>query len=1172
MNRINTYSNLHSHDFLSILDGHSSPKEILQRCKDIGLKAVATTNHGNEFSFYYYAKLQKDFPEIKILYGVEFYEAFNHLEKNNEYKYFHFLAIAKNQRGIQAIHELITKSNFEGFYYKPRIDLEQLKPYAKDLIVSSACLGSKLGKFINDYNKCLKFVEEYKSVFKDNFYLEMQVHASENQIKYNKLIKKLSVETNTPYIITNDNHYTSKEKQTSHAYFVNINRDNQDIENLAEIYDDCYIHTVDEIYDIMKLSGLTEKEITIGLENTNKIADICNGKVEFGEPELPHIPIPKEYKNEEEWFQSLIMKGWKKKIEPNIKNDMVYDEFGVGRPIQEYKDRMLEEYNTMKDMGFLGYHLIISDYVSWAKKQGIAVADGRGSASGSFVNHLLNITGIDPIPYGLLFSRYINKERISMPDIDSDFQSNRRCEVFEYIKSKYGEDKVSQIINFTYITPKVAVKDAGRCLGKPHKDMEALAEFMTQDTIDESIENSRNNKKLLDLIGVYSDVIELAKEFDGRPRSLSINACGTVITSKPIYEYCGMMKGEEGETLLQVDKKIAEELGMVKMDLLSTKVLQIISDTMNKIGKDYYDVKKLPLDDKATYEFLAKGNLYGVFQLEGYNMTKFFMQLQPKNIMDICAGISLYRPASIKFLDDYIKFKNNPKLISYYHDDMKDILNETYSIIVYQEQIMFLLQKLAKFSFAHADLVRRGIGKKDMKYILEQKEAFIFGDKNRNILGCVNNGLTEAQAREIFDIIESAGEYCFNKSHGLSYALLTYYTAYLKCHYPLEFMTSLLSLTNDNMKISQYLTECKELGVKISHPDINESDLGFKVYDNSILYGIGSLNNVGEPTVKQIILNRPYISFQDFLDKNVFDIQENEIKFDKSALISLVNSGCFDNLPMENNDEDLPARDLLLGKIFYNSAKLITKVSTTNIVELFENNLLDKNQFGKEKRIYKLHKTLLEKKNILDLYIDDEIITSYKNLYDEDTYEIENNKLKIIKNKYTKQYDKYLKLLKENLKINSEEYTKEINKNRVIKDYLNYRKNQDDADLEFESTSFYFQDSWLKTVKDKYGVDEFKDIPNLNMRKVGYYKKKQLYIIMGTLTGKIKKHREIILLTNSGIVICKLGDILYNTVASDLKRGDKIVLNGYVGDGFFRAEYYENGRSNKLKALRVLND
>lgn len=1169
MNRVEIYSNIHSHDYFSILDGHSSPEELLERCKKLRLKALATTNHGNEFAFYYYAKLKKKFPKIKILYGVEFYEAFNHLEKDQNNKYFHLLVLAKNKMGIQAIHQLITKSNFEGFYYKPRIDLNQMKPYAKDLIITSACLGGKIAK--SSYEKSLEYVKQYKSIFGENFYLEMQVHRSEQQILFNKKILKLSKETNTPYIITNDNHYSDKSKQYAHAHFVNINRKNSDVENLNEIYEDCYIHSVDEIYDIMMDCGFTEDQITVGLQNTNIIADLCNGEVEFGEPDLPHIQIPPPFKNEEEWFKSLIMDGWKKKIEPKIKDNMVYNEIGTCFHINVYKERVKEEFETMKDMDFIGYHLIVSDYIRWAKRKGIAVADGRGSASGSLINYLIDITGLDPIPYGLLFSRYINKDRISLCDIDSDFQSDRRWEVFDYIKNKYGENKVAQIINFTYITPKVAIKDAGRCiLGKVTKDIENLAEFMTQDTIDESIEKAKNNPKLRKLVSEYANVIALAKEFDGRPRSLMINACGSVITSKPIYEYCGMMKGEEGELLLQVDKKITEELGMVKMDLLATKVLQLISNTMQKIGKTYYDVKKIPLNDKETYDFLSKGNLYGVFQLESYNMTKFFTKLTPKNILDICAGISLYRPASMKYLDDYIAFKNDSSLINYAHSVMSEILDETYSIIVYQEQIMFLLQKLAGFTFAQSDLVRRGIGKKDMEYILAQKDAFIYGDEERNIIGCINNGLTEEQAKDIFHVMEDAGSYCFNKSHGVSYALLTYYTAYLKCHHTLEFMETLLSLTSDNMKISQILSECKKLNVKVINPDINESKLGFRLKNDYILYGISSLQDVGDSVTPQIIKNRPYSSFENFLEKNNNKIEGNST-INKSALISLVNSGCFDNLPIKDNDNKLSSRVQLLGKIFYNSESLIKSVSTIQLPELLEIKDIDLSEFKDQINIYNLHKKILKKKNKLNIYSDSELLLQYQNYYSDVTYNIENETCCIIKHKYNNEYNKHMKLLKKHLKDNSEQFTMIINKNRVLNSYLNYRGTKDDADLEFESTSFYFQDSWLNSSKEEYGISEFHEIPNIELTNKNRYKKKQLYIIVGVLIGKIKKHKEILLLTNSGVVIAKLGDMLYNSVAADLKRCNKIALSGYVGNGFFRVEYYDElGKSNKLMSLKVI--
>jgi DNA polymerase-3 subunit alpha len=1191
-NRVNTYSNIHSHDFFSVLDGHSSPQEVLQRCSDLGLKATAVTNHGNEFAFYYYAKLKKDFPNVKVLYGVEFYEAFNYLEKDNENKYFHLIALAKNNKGIQAIHQLITKSNFNGFYYKPRIDLEQLKPFAEDLIITNACMGGKLGKFINDYDKVLEYTREYQEIFGDNFYLELQCHSSESQILFNKTMLKVSKDTSIPYIITNDNHYTDKSKQNAHAYFVNINRDNADIENLTEIYDDCYIHDIDEMYFIIKKSGLTDEEITIGLENTNKIADLCNGEIEFGNPELPHIEVPNDFKSEEEWFQYLIMKGWNKYIVPNIKDGLVYNEYSEPVSVKTYQDRIIEEFETMRNMGFIGYHLIIQDFINWAKDNKIPVGDGRGSAVGSLINYLIGITNIDPIPNGLFFSRYLNKDRVSNPDIDSDFMSSKRIEVFNYIKEKYGEDRVAQIINFTYISPKVAVKDAGRCLGKTVKEMDALSEFMTQDTIQESIENSKQSQKLRDLLMLHQDVIDLAKNFENRPRSLSINACGTVISSKPIYNYCGMLKGDEGEQLLQVDKIIAEELGMVKCDLLGLKTLDIIEETLQKIGSSFYKYK-FDIHDKETYEYMSSGLTYGIFQLESNNMTKFFKKLKPKTLEDVCAGISLYRPGAMQYIDNYLIWKEDNSKIVYLSNNQRNALDATHGCMVYQEQVQQILADLAGFSFAQADLVRRGMAKKKKEYVLGQRSNFIYGlaeseingeikeftheyakqnlkDYKVIINGCIHDGISEESASKIFDEMEKFAEYAFNKSHGFAYAKGgTYNTAYLKCHYPLEFMTTLLSHTSDNTKICQYLIQCRDMGLKLLTPDINNSDLGFKIFNDSILYGIGSLNNVGEPTVKQIVKNRPYKSFQDFFSKNIEQIQEGEIKIDKSALISLINGGCFDNIPANNEDTDLPTREMLLGKIFFYNTSLITKVSTTNIPELFDNNLIESDKFEKEKEVYYLHKELLSKKNILDLINDDITVNKFKKHYTSESYEINDNKL-ILTKKYKNEYEKNLKLLKEDLKDNSEKYATLINKRRVVKAYLEYKGNQDTADLEFESTSFYFQPSWLTTSVEKYGVDEFNEIPDLNMDEVGYYSKKKLYTIVGTLTGKVKKHKEIILLTNSGIVIAKLGDILYNNVASDLKRGNKIALNGYTGNSFFRAEYYENGKSNKLKALKVI--
>ena len=1189
MERIKFHSELHNHNSIgSLLDGMGMPHEIMQRCDELGLKAYAITDHGTEYALYYFAEIQDKF-KTKTIYGIELYEAFDHTINDINNKYFHLLALAKNQKGIQALHRLTTMGEFEGKYFKPRIDLKQLQEFKDDLIIGSACLGGKLARTEN-YESMKQYALEYQAIFGDNFYLELQAHVSKEQIAFNKQLMKLHYETGIPYIITSDSHYILQEDSYDHALFVNVNRNNADIDNTNEIYEECYIHSTDEMYNVLLLSGLTEDEITIGLRNTNIIADICNGKIEFLDPVLPKVQIPSEYKSEEEYFMALIMKGWNdRNIEQQAKEDNRYT-------IDDYKKRVIYEYNTIKQMDYISYHLIVADFMQFAVNSGIPTAPGRGSAAGSMICYLLKITNINPMQYDLLFERYLNVERISMPDVDSDFSSGRRNEVFEYLQKKYGVDHVAQIINISRYTPLVSIADAGKMLNIPILAVNAIKEFMRDDTIDKSIENSKNNQKLNEYFNTHAELFRLAKKFEGRVKNTSTNACGVVVSSKPIYEYCGMKCGDDGEQLLQVDKKIAEKLGMVKSDVLGTTVLQILDEVMQSIGMNFYDIyTKIPLDDKATYDFLERGLYYGIFQLGSYNMTKFFMELKPKNIEDICLGISAYRPGSMKYIKDIIDRKNGISPIEYDHPMLESILYNTYGIPIYQEQVMAILQKLAGFTFAQADLVRRGMSKKQAEYVFGQRNNFIYGlvkinengkeieytyefakqnnIQNYNVIieGCIHRGVEESISTKIFTDLEDFALYGFNKSHGLAYALLSYYTAYFKCHNPTIFMQIVLTYAKDSTEISQYLTQCKDLGIKVSNPDINNSDLGFGIYNDSILYGIGSLYNVGEPTVAQIIKNRPYMSFEDFVNRNVDSLQEGDFKVDKSAMISLVNSGCFDNLPMKNGYDEIPTRDLILGKVFFNNTDQIKKVSTTNIPEVFDNDLIDKTKFYKEKIVYDLHKELLKKKNILDVIADDNLVIKLKNNYTEESYEEKDGKIIIITNKYKKEYEKHLTLLKDDLKANTDTYAKAINKIRVINKYMEYKGNRDTADLEFESTSFYFGSSWLRTAVDKYGVDEFKELPNIDLELVGWYKKKDLYTIVGVLTGKIKKHKEIILLTNSGIVIAKLGDILYNTIASELSRGDKIALTGFVGDGYFRAEYYENGKSNKLKALNVIN-
>jgi DNA polymerase-3 subunit alpha len=825
MERVKTHSELHNHNSIgSLLDGMGMPKEIMNRCDELGLYAYAITDHGTEFALYYFAEIQHKY-KAKTIYGIELYEAFDHTIQDENNKYFHLLALAKTQRGIQALHQLTTKGEFEGKYYKPRVDLNQIREFKDDLIIGSACLAGKINK-AKTYEEAKSYALEYKNIFGENFYLELQAHMSEDQIEANKRLMKLHYELDIPYIITSDSHYVKKEDSLDHSQFINVNRKNADITNTNEIYENCYLHSTDEMYEIMMNTGLTEDEVTIGLQNTNLIADLCQGKIEFHEPQLPKVEIPKPYKSQEEYFMALILQGWEdRQIEKQAEEDERHT-------LQDYKDRLIHEFNVIKQMNYIDYHLIVGDYMQFAVNNKIPTAPGRGSGAGSLINYLLKITNINPLKYDLLFERYLNVERVSLPDIDSDFSSGRREEVFKYLQQKYGNDYVAQIINLSKYTPKVAIADACKMCNVPMKDTNAIKEFMVDDTIDECIKNSKDNPKLKELLNTYPEMFQLAKSFEGRIKTTGTNACGTVISSKPIYEYCGMKKGDNNEQLLQVDKVVTEKLGMVKCDVLGTTVLQIIDEVLKTQGMDFYTfMDNLSFDDKETYEFLEEGLYYGVFQLGSYNMTKFFMNLKPKNLEDICLGISAYRPGSMKYVKTMVDRKNGVEPIIYDHPLLEDVLKNTYAIPVYQEQVMQMLQVLAGFSYAQADLVRRGMSKKKAEYVLGRRQAFVYGEVklhndaplpvggngneyehdervisyerakkeyNENqydvlIEGCVHKGIDEQLAIKIYTDLEDFALYGFNKSHGLAYAIITYITAYLKCHYPVEFMNVILT-------------------------------------------------------------------------------------------------------------------------------------------------------------------------------------------------------------------------------------------------------------------------------------------------------------------------------------------------------------------------------------------
>lgn len=1219
---------LHGHSTYSILDGMGTPEEILQECVRKGIKSYAITEHGNQYSWYYFAELQKKYPSVKLLYGVELYECLNHTVKDAKNKYFHLICIAKNERGIKAINQLITDGELEHenskYFGKPRVDLEQIKKYEKDLIITTACLGSKFGKIFQNSisaiatrNLLKKTLQEYKETF-SNFYVELQSHGNDIQMKYNRIMLDLANELNIKYVITTDSHYLDKEDSNSHAYYVNINRKNADISENSEgfqksldIYEDCYLQSAQITYDIMSKYNFTEQEVMIAFETANSISDIIDGKITFSKPQMPHIEIPKEYKDEEEWILALLEEGWNKKIKPYIQNgciayDPLYSDDGEiisyvhheidglpykNIPLQQYKDRLKEEFDTMKDMGFFGYHLIVADICKYAKNSNIPLAWGRGSASGSLINFLLDITGIDPLPFGLLFSRYINRERISMPDIDSDFASSKRQKVFDYIVNKYGVEYVAQIISFVYMTPLVAWRASCKLLRVPRAVDNFIAEFMCS-TYEETIEVNIKNKQFTETMLEYPEAFKLTKDFTGKVSHIMTNACGTVISSTPINTYCGMLKGDDGQPLLQTNKIVCEKLGLVKIDVLGTRILDVLQKTLQRQGLDFDDLANISLNDKATYEMMASGNTSGIFQLGSTNMTNFFKKLKPQNILDVCAGISLYRPASIKYLDDYIKFKEDMSLIKYPHESMGAILDETKSIIVYQEQIMQLLQSLAGFSFARADIIRRAVGKKIVKYILAQEKTFIYGnadtktDDEELVVGCINNGISEEDAKNIFQIIIDAGKYCFNKSHGLSYALITYYSAYLKTHYTTDFMIETLNCCDGKPEtISKFIEESKHLGISILQPDINKSDRIFTRENAGIRFGLAFISNVGEESSKQIVNNRPYANLVDFIDligkitKSEYDPVKDKVKetkiVDKSCILNLITAGAFDELNskqlVDKSIED--GRTFNIFTYFRKCGDFIKSLTVAQIVELQDRQLLDGN-FQTSVRISKLFKEISKRKYKLNIKKDEEIINRFLTYfetkpimysYEGNTFLVNSDEFKLAKKEII---DNDIGVY---LKDNKEELTLALNKARLL-DYHNiFMGDNSLSDLEFKSCSCNFIEPWYLEVENNDLIDKYSNIRELNLNKSTRYKpNKPLSTIVGTYVGKDKVHSQIQIVSSSGTVLVKFPKKLYQERSGELSKGSRVAISGFKYKGIFHAEYYTNGKMDSLSALKIL--
>lgn len=880
------FTHLHAHSHYSLLDGLSKIDELLDYVKEKGMDSVALTDHGVLYGVVeFYKKAKKR--GIKPIIGSELYQAFErmHLKRPNiDNKRYHLVVLAKNEKGYKNLVHLVSQSHLKGFYYKPRIDEKLLKKHAEGLIGLSACLEGKIPQLIlaGKTKEAKTQAKKYQEIFgKGNFYLEIQDHPNiKEQKKINKALIKFSKKLDIPLVATNDSHYLKPEdaKIQDILMLINTGADPNDPERLTMQADDFSLRTPEQ----MKKSF---KNVPEALQNTQKIAEKCNFSFKLGEVKLPHFEVPNN-KSSNQYLEELCKEGLKKRYGEN--------------PKKEVKERLKYELSAIKDLGFSSYFLIVQDFVNWAKENHIVVGPGRGSAAGSLVSYLLNITDVDPIKYNLLFERFLNPGRKgSLPDIDLDFTDRRRDEVIEYVSQKYGKDKVAQIITFGTMKARAVIRDAGRAMSYSYNYCDKIAKMIPFGfDLEKALKKVPEFKQIYDTDQKAERLIEIAKKLEGRVRHASTHACGVVISKEPLQNSVPLQHPPQSdkEIVTQYEMHAIEDLGLLKMDLLGLKNLTIIEDCLARIyevqGKSI-DIGDIPLDDKKAFGLLQRGETTGVFQMESGGFRRYLKQLKPTCFEDITAMVALYRPGPISLIPDYIKRKNKKKKVKYLHPKLKPILESTYGIMVYQEQLMEIAQKLAGFSLSEADILRKAVGKKIKSLLISQKEKFING--------MIENKFKRQTAEKIWEWILPFAQYGFNKSHSTSYGMIAYQTAYLKAHFPIEFMAALLtSEKSDIDRISILIKECEKMEIEVLPPDINESFRNFSVVpkEKKIRFGLLAIKNVGKNTVETIISKRK--KGGDFKSIYNFISRINSQSLNKRSLESLIKTGAFDKLEERN--------------------------------------------------------------------------------------------------------------------------------------------------------------------------------------------------------------------------------------------------------------------------------
>lgn len=851
-----------------MLDGFSSPEENLKRASELGLKAIAITEHGEVTSWPYYSELKDKYPDVKLLYGIEAYECEDREVKDKNSKYWHLIIIAKNEAGRQTVNRLSTLGHLHGFYSRPRITKEDIaKEDTNNLIILSACLASRLSK-TDDYDTCVKLVQEYKSLF-PHYYLEVQAHANSEQAKYNQKIMRLANDTHTKVVVTNDVHAATKEALYYQDYFLRIAHDT---ETAAEIYEGCYFMSRREQHEVLDGQiGYDAAEWCIN--NTDEIADLCDYvDMPWHEPELPKIEIPPQYSNSAAYLKDLVKEGWKKRG---------IDKFDVEKQ-KIYRKRVDDELFVIEKKDFCDYFLILVDYINWCKKNDVIVGPGRGSAAGSLVCYLIGITQLDSIKYELDFGRFLTIERKDLPDVDVDVSD--RAKVVEYLTRKYGEDRVVQVMNIVYTTPVTSIQDVGKVLGFPYAEIRKISEKFVQKTWKDCLEANpevAENPR-------YKELLDIAEHINGRPRGYGIHAGGVIVCRHPYYEYIGIRHGADGEHVISVDKVMDEKIGLVKFDILGVASLVAIDEAKREdnIPDWEIDINNPEFEnDKASYDLICSGRTDNLFQIESSGMKDLVAQLQPRSIEELSALIALYRPDAMPSIPTYVDCKYHPEHIHYFHPDMEPIFRSTYGVNIYQEQSMKLTKVFGGRSDAGADRMRKCLAKKKPEKVKEEVELL-----HDEILA---NGYDKATAEYICNELSTKGGYGFNASHSQAYAVICLQTAYLKAHHPLAFFKAMLNLNKAKVgKVNKIMVDARSFDIQILPPSINRSGMDFTVSNGKILFGLSAIGGIGNTLAETIIAERDrngkFKGLDDFTSR---------VRATKAQIIALVKSGA---IPTKN--------------------------------------------------------------------------------------------------------------------------------------------------------------------------------------------------------------------------------------------------------------------------------